>query len=262
MKPIVIYVTLFWSLAFAGASFADKPDLPEVDRVLTAFEKLVRSATNGDWQSVAAARKELAALGQKAVLKVTEVARSHGEARVRRDCYELLTDEFAKNERAVDTVIEHGLIDQDLGIRYHCAFLLGDLKVQRADHALRAAFDEATGSDNVLLRQTLAKSLAQLGEADILLTLFAAVTDDSFMSRHVGNIGLKALSGKNLEDFEKYHYGEGAFVSGGNEFRVPLDVITSAEKKAQRFQATTAYFKWLKTERPELYKYATYRRRG
>jgi hypothetical protein len=262
MKPIVIFVTLLWSLAFAGASAADRPDLPEVDPVQTAFDKLVRSATDGDWQSEAAARKELASLGQNAVPKVTEAAQSHGAARVRRACYELLTDAFAKDERAIDTVIQHGLPDQDPGIRYLCAFLLGDLKVHRAEGALRAAFDAATGSDNVLLRYTLAKSLAQLGEADILHTLFDAVTDDSFMSRHVGNIGLKALSGKNLEDFETYHYAEGAFVSGGNEFKMAFDAITLAEKKAERFHAATAYFKWLKAERPELYRYATYRRRG
>jgi HEAT repeat protein len=262
MKPIVIFVTLLWSPTFAGASSAVKPDLPEVDRVQKAFEKLVRCATDADWQSVAAARKAFGSLGQAAVPKLTEAARSHGEARVRRACYELLTNEFAKDERAVDTVIKHGLADQDPGIRYECAFLLGDLKVHRADRALRAALDRETGSDSAFLRQTLAKSLAQLGEADILLTLFAAVTDDSFMSRHVGNIGLKALSGKNLEDFEKYQYAEGDCCISGFEFKMPIDAITFAEKKAQRFRAATAYFKWLKSEHPELYKYATYRRRG
>ena len=30
--------------------------------------------------------------------------------------------------------------------------------------------------------------------------------------------------------------------------------------EAHRFQAATSYFKWLKTERPELYMHATYRR--
>jgi hypothetical protein len=82
------------------------------------------------------------------------------------------------------------------------------------------------------------------------------------MSRHVGNIGLKALTGKNLDDFEKYHYAEGAVVLGGFECKGMDDVITLAGKKTQRFQAATAYFKWLKSERPDLYKYATYRRRG
>ena len=193
--------------------------------------------------------------------KVTEAARSHGEARVRRACYELLTSAFAKDERAVDTVIRFGLHDQDPQVRYNCAFLLGDLKVQRADQALRAALKGATGKDDEFFRYTLSKSLAQLGEADVLPTLFAAVSDDSFMARHVGNIGLKGLSGKNLEDFEGYHYAEGAFVIGGMECSSPFDAVTSAEKKAKRFRAATAYFKWLKTERPELYSYATYPRR-
>ncbi len=112
----------------------------------------------------------------------------------------------------------------------------------------------------MFLRQTLAKSLAQLGKADILLTLFIAVSDDSYMSRYVGNIGLKALSGKNLEDFDNYHYAEGDFCISGFEFKMPIDAIACAEKKAQRFQVATAYFKWLKSEHPELYKYATYRR--
>ena len=100
------------------------------------------------------------------------------------------------------------------GCRYQCAFLLGDLKVHRAERALRAALEGATGKDDEFFRYTVSKSLAQLGEADVqvLRNLFAAVSDDSFMSRHIGNIGLKALSGKNLEDFEGYHYAEGAFV--------------------------------------------------
>jgi hypothetical protein len=262
MKPIVIFVALLWSVAFAAAPPADKSDLPAVDPVQTAFDKLVRAAANTDWPSEAAARKELASVGQGAVPKVTEAARSHGEARVRRACYELLTDAFAKDEQALDTVVRYGLHDQDPGIRYHCAFLLGDLKVHRADRALRAALEDATGKDDGFIRYTLSKSLAQLGQADVLPTLFAAVSDDSFMARHVGNIGLKALSGKNLEDFEGYHYAEGAVVSGGKELRLPFDAITYAEKKVRRFQAATAYFKWLKTERPDLYRYVTYRRRG
>jgi len=261
MKPIVTFVALLWSLAFAPVPPADAPDLPGGDPVQAALDGLIRAATGTDWPSESAARKALASLGPEAVPKVAEAARSHGAARVRRACYELLTDAFAKDERAIDTVVRYGLGDRDPGIRYHCAFLLGDLKVQRAEPALRAALKGATGKDDELLRFTLSKSLAQLGQADVLPTLFVAVSGDYFMARHVGNIGLKALSGKNLEDFEGYHYAEGAFVSGGKEASFPVDAITAAEKKAQRFQAATAYFKWLKAERPELYKYVTYRPR-
>jgi hypothetical protein len=262
MKPNVPFAAVLWSLVLAPAPPADKPDQPGGDPVQTALGKLIQTVKGTDWPSELAARKELAALGQAALPKVAETARSHEVVRVRRACYELLTDAFAKDERAVDTVVRYGLDDQDPGIRYHCAFLLGDLKVQRADRALRDALEDATGKDDGFFRYTLSKSLAQLGQADVLPSLFAAVSEDTFMARHIGNIGLKALSGKNLEDFEGYHYAEGTFVSGGKELRGPFDAITSAEKKVQRFQAATAYFKWLKTERPELYRYVTYRLRG
>jgi hypothetical protein len=261
MKPIVTIVALLWTPAFAPVPPAEKPYLPGGDPVQTALGKLVQAATGTDWPSELAARKELTALGQEAVPKVAEAARRHEVVRVRRACYELLTDAFAKDERAVDTVVRYGLHDQDPGIRYHCAFLLGDLKVHRADRALRTALEGATGKDDEFFRYTVSKSLAQLGQADVLPALFAAVSDDSFMTRHVGNIGLKALSGKNLEDFEGYRYAEGAIVIGGLEFASGFDAITCSEKKAQRFQAATAYFRWLKTERPELYSYVTYRQR-
>jgi HEAT repeat protein len=262
MKPIASLMALVSSLVLAAVAFGAKPSPPAADPVQTAFDKLAKAATGTDWPAESAARRELVSLGPQVVPKLTEAARSHGEARVRRACYELLTDAFAKDERSIDTVLRHGLRDQDARIRYHSAFLLGDLNVRRAAPALRTALEGATGKDDELLRYTLAKSLAQLGEADVVKILFAAVSADWFMARHVGNIGLKALSGKSLEDFAGYHYAEGAFVSGGNEFITPLDAVDSAEKKAQRFQAAAAYFKWLKAERPELYRHATYRQRG
>jgi HEAT repeat protein len=261
MKPIIALAALLMSLAFAAAPPPDKPDLPAADRVQRAFDKLVRSATDTDWPSQLAARTELVSLAHEAVPKLTEAARSHSEARVRRSCYELLTTAFVNDERALDTVVRYGLHDKDPQVRYQCTFLVGDLKVHDAKPALRAALKAATGKDDEFTRFTVSKSLAQLGEADVLPSLFAAVSDDSFMARHVGNIGLKALSGKNLEDFGGYHYAEGAIVIGGIESSCPFDAITFAEKKAQRFEAATAYFKWLKSERPELYRYATYTRR-
>jgi hypothetical protein len=44
-------------------------------------------------------------------------------------------------------------------------------------------------------------------------------------------------------------------------FLTPLlrRIVTSPEKKAQRFEAATACFKWLKAERPELYRFAAHR---
>jgi hypothetical protein len=242
-----------------GAVPSDEPVSPPAEPVQAAFDKLVRACVGTDWPAELVARGELTALYPKALPKLIESAQHHEEARVRRSCYQLLTDAYAKDERAIGMAVRRGLGDQDPAVRYHCAFLLGDLKVADAAQDLRVVFEATSGKDNELLRFTLAKSLAQLGQADVLPVLFAAVTDDSFMPRHVGNIGLRALSGRSLEDFEGYHLGEGAFVTGGHELMIPFDAITTAEKKLRRLQATTAYFKWLKTERPELYRHATYR---
>ena len=256
MKRLVPFLSVLAGLSLAAAPPVEKPKPPPPDPVQVAFDKLVHA--DKDWQAAAAASRELAALGQKAVQRVTEEAEDHCDARVRLACYKLLTDAFAKDGWAIEAVIRSGLHDKDPAIRYHCAFLLGDLKIYHSYRALQAVLKDLTGKDDQHLRFTVAKSLAQLGEADVLPILFAAVTDDGFMARHMGNIGLKALSGKNLGDFERYNIGEGATVSGGAEYVTAFDAITTAEKKAKRFQAATAYFKWLKAERPELYKHVTY----
>jgi hypothetical protein len=119
MEQIVTSVALLSSVAFAAALSADTPDVSGVDQVQMALDKLVRAATGADWPSELVAREELASLADDAVPKVTEAARSNGEVRVRRACYELLTSTFAKDERAVDTVVRYGLRDQDPQVRYH-----------------------------------------------------------------------------------------------------------------------------------------------
>lgn len=224
-----------------------------------AFDKFVQAASRTNWPAELEAREALLSLGPVIIPKLTEAAREHGERRVRRSCYDLLTRSFADDERTADTLLRHGLLDQDSGIRYQSAFYLGDLKVQRAEQALRAAFEGATGKDDLFIRFTLAKSLAELGRADVLPVLITAVSDNAYMSRHMGNIGLKALSGKSLEDFEGYVYGEGAYVSGGNELQMQVNALTAIERKARRFRAAEAYIKWLKAERPELYSSVNYR---
>jgi hypothetical protein len=257
MAPMAALV-LLWGSSLVEATPDDQSVTTPPDPVQSALSELVRACVGTDWPAESAARQKLVALGPKALPKLIESAQHHEEARVRRSCYQLLTDAYAQDERAIGMAVRRGLGDRYPAVRYHCAFLLGDLKVADAAQDLRVAFEGTAGKDNVLLRFTLAKSLAQLGQVDMLPILFAAVTDDSFMPRHVGNIGLKALSGRSLEDFEGYHLGEGASVIGGHEMMIPFDAVTIAERKLRRLQATTAYFRWLKAERPELYRHATY----
>jgi len=262
MRPSILSVTLFWVLTFADTSLAGETLPRSADAVQAAFDRFVQVASRTNWPAELEAREALVFVGPVIIPKLTEAARDHRESRVRRSCYDLLTRSFADDERTADTLLRHGLLDQDSEIRYQSAFYLGDLKVQRAEQALRAAFDGATGKDDMFIRFTLAKSLAQLGQADVLPVLIAAISDDAYMPRHIGNIGLKALSGKCLEDFGGYVYAEGAFVIGGAEFSTPVDALTAMEKKSRRFRAAEAYLQWLKAERPELYSSVNYRRKS
>ena len=74
----------------------------------------------------------------------------------------------------------------------------------------------------------------------------------------MANIGIEALSGKDLDDFGEYNYHEGTFVSGGVEYQRAFDAASVSAQKAKRYQALAAYCKWLQAERPELYKHLTY----
>jgi HEAT repeat protein len=259
MKPSILLAAICLSLALTSVSLAEDNPPPAADAVQAAFDKLVQASTHTNWPSELEAREELVSLGPVVVPKLTEAARGHIEWRVRRSCYEVLTRSFAEDERTADTLLRYGLLDQDPGIRYQSAFYLGDFKFQRAEQALRAALERANGKDDQFIRFTLAKSLAQLGKADVLPVLIAAVSENDYMHRYIGNIGLKALSGKNLEDFEGYAYAEGSYVIGGMELTTPVDALTAVERKSGRFQAAKAYLIWLKTERPELYSILNYR---
>lgn len=262
MKSSILTMALLWDLALPAISLAEDHPPYSADAVQTAFDKLVRAVTDTNWPSEYDARKELVSLGPAVVPKLVEAARGHSEWPVRRSSYEILGASFANDERTLDVLFQNGLTDQAETIRYHCAFLLGDLKVQRAEQALRAAFENASFNNDLLMRYSVAKSLAQLGKADVLPVLIAAVSADSYMFRHMGNVGLKALSGKNLVDFGGYQYGEGAAIAGGAELMMPVAALTSVERKAGRFQAATAYLRWLKAERPDLYRSVDYRPRS
>jgi HEAT repeat protein len=260
--PFISVATLVAVLAASASAQPEDDPKPGsepavADPVRAAFEQLEKACKDKDWRAEDAASKALAAIGDPAVQAVMNGAEDHLDARVRRACYSLLTDRFRDNPWAIQTVIRNGLSDEDGMIRYECAFRLGELKVYQSHRELRKVMEQARAPEALFLRYAAAKSLAQLGEADILRTLFEAVTNDAYMPRSMGNAGLKALSGKNLEDFDGYHFGEGAFVSGGKEAASAFDAVSVAEKKAGRFQAATSYFKWLQKERPDLYKHLT-----
>jgi HEAT repeat protein len=259
MRSFILSITLLWSVSLAAESSAGENPCPSGDAVQAAFDRFVEAASRTNGPAALDARDALVSLGPEVVPKLTEAAREHGEPRVRRSCYELLTRSFADDERTVDALIRHGMLDENPGIRYYSAGSLGELRAQQAEPALRAALERANEKQDPI-RFTLAEALARHGKADVLPVLIDAVSDEAYAWRHLGNAGLKRLTGKSLEDFDAYDCREGAYMSGGT-FSMRLDALTSAERKAARYLAATAYLKWLKVERPELYSSVNYRPR-
>ena len=102
------------------------------------------------------------------------------------------------------------------------------------------------------IRYACAKSLAELGKQDVIVTLYDGLGNDRYMPRHLCNMGIKALTGRDLNEFN-YNYGEGAMVSGGVEYRFARRPILDAENKASRFRAIAEYCGWLRDEKPEVY---------
>jgi hypothetical protein len=249
------YISLLGAglVAFVTCGFQSPDGAPasKHERADAAFARLVTA--DDDRRAAHAAAEELGTLGDAAFSLVHRAADDHEKERVREACYELLTTVFAENEPAWETAANSGLSDASDRIRYMCAFRLGEHRVHAAHRRLRIVLDDPASEE--YLRFAAAKSLAELGEADVLPMLYDMITSDWCMPRMMGNLGLQGLTGKMLNDFENYHYSEGAFVSGGVEARSGFDAVEHAERTANRYSAVAAYFRWLQAERPELYKH-------
>jgi HEAT repeat protein len=259
MRSSSLLAAVYWGMALSTMSGVEDGVSPSVDTVQSAFDRFVEAASQNDTLAELKAREALVSLGPHVVPKLTKAAQGHIKPHVRRSCYELLTRSFADDERTADALIRHGMLDENPGIRYFCAASLGDLRAQQAVPALRAALERANEKGDPI-RFTLAAALAQHGKTDVLPVLIDAVSDEAYAWRNLGNARLKELSGKSLEDFDAYDCREGAYTSGGT-FSMPLDALTSAERKAARFRAAAAYLKWLRAECPELYSSVNYRPR-
>jgi hypothetical protein len=226
----------------------EKPSQPATPH--EAFARLEAAKNSRDRDAAAG---ELAAMGEQAILPVHQGAKKHDNIEVRRACYRLLSEPLHKHQWAGETMARYGLHDKDPQIQYLCAFSLGTHKVYEAHRKLRMVMDDKSADHDARLAAT--KSLAELGEPDVMGRFFEPLSSDRYMDRYMANIGLKALSGKDLSDFENYDYGEGAFVSGGIEAVRDRNVEGVAEVRARRYLAIAAYAKWLRENRPELYKH-------
>ena len=200
MRSFILSITLLWSVSPTVVSLADDTPRPSGDAVQVAFDKFVNVASRTNEPAELEARETLVSLGPVVVPKLTEAARGHGEPRVRRSCYELLTRSFADDERKADALIRHGLVDENPGIRYFSAASLGELRAEQAEPALRAALEEANRKRDPI-RFTLAVALTRLGKTDVLPVLIDAISDDAYAWRDTGNAGLKSADWQKSRGF-------------------------------------------------------------
>lgn len=218
-------------------------------QAVDAVQRLINAK---DWRQARGIQKELVAIGEAAVSPITKQAKKNENADVRLRCYELLTEHFAAS--AEEAIAHDGLMDESEAVRYHCAWHAGDLKLYGAHRRLRGLMEDSKQPAHV--RHAATKSLAELGEPNVIGRLVAMMESDSYMPRYMGNVGAKALTGKDLNEFNGYDYSEGAFVSGGIEMMMmnvhPADYH---EKIAKRHGAIAAYCKWLEQEQPAIFKH-------
>jgi hypothetical protein len=249
---IAVIVLGFAPCAVASV-FGDEEEttpVPAAANPATLFDKLANAK---GWRERDAAASELGSLGDRALNTIVRGASNNEDAEVRKACYELLSKQFINHRWAGETMATTGLLDSDQEIRYICAFDLGTKKIYAAHRRLRTLMNDKSASDRA--RLAAAKSLAELGEPDVMPRLYRALSSDHYMDRYMANIGIKALSGKDLNDFNGYEYGEGAFVSGGVETLHDEAPEDTAEKLAKRYMAIASFCKWLREQHPELYKH-------
>ncbi len=221
----------------------------DVSGVKAAFAALENAS---DWRQRRDAANRLGEIGQPALSVIRRGAKRHADDDVRDQCYSLLINHFVDDEQARETIYQHGLSDASTRIRYTCAFSLGEHKVFGAHRRLRLLMEDS--EQDQLTRLAAAKSLAQLGEPDAMLFLYDGLGSDYYMSRYISNMGIKAISGKDLNDFG-HDFSEGAFVSGGTELRRARRPVEDNEVRSSRYRAIADYFRWLRDDRPELFKH-------
>jgi hypothetical protein len=111
MRSSSLFAAIFWGLALFGRSGAEDNATPPADAVQASFDRFVQAARRTNWPAELGAREALLSLGPVIIPKLTDAAREHGESRVRRSCYDLLTRSFASDERTANTLLRYGLVD-------------------------------------------------------------------------------------------------------------------------------------------------------
>lgn len=237
---------------FVHAAEDKKAATKKTESAITAqalFQKIVDTK---NWPEQKAAADQLKLLGKPALDVILKVARSEKDPYIREIGFRLLYEKFMSEESAVNTIIKSGLKDSDSTIKYNCALYLGEKKIERASDDLKQLMIKSSRDSWEFM--AAAKSLAELGDKSIARQLYFGLTSDWALMRQMASQGFKALVGKEVTDFGGYDWKEGAYFSGGGEWRTAIDTCQDSKNKAARYTAISSLCEWIKKERPDVYK--------
>lgn len=147
-----------------------------------AADAVKRLIDADNWRDVAAIQREFKECGNEAVHPLSRQAKRHEDDAVRLRCYEVLTKYSGKESE--ETIAHDGLSDESDKVRYHCAWYVGDLKIYGGHRRLRWLMEDEKQPENV--RNAATKSLAQLGEGDVICRLIEMLQNDRYMPRYMG----------------------------------------------------------------------------
>ncbi len=240
---LLAFLFVLLALTVGASSFAPPQSGGEVER---AYRELLAA---NHWRTRNAARDRLIELGESA-LDTVLIGTEDRNQDVRATCHEILRGNFPTHERAVEAFIR-ALSDTNRGyVAYPSAFHLGEYKIEAGREALQACL--AATTDDPRTHYAAAKSLGELGDKSVVVTLWNGLGSEDAYTRYLSNLGMQALAGKDLSEFEYEGAWEGAFVSGPVVARTQGQPIQKAQKRADRWQAIVRFTQWLEAEKPEL----------
>ncbi|MEE8467487.1 MAG: hypothetical protein V3T22_03485 [Planctomycetota bacterium] len=239
-------VPLSFLLACAVGARSIAPAPPQ-DDAQAAFASLVEAS---HWRVRNAARDRLIELGDEALQTVLTGTR-HESDDVRAICHEILRGQYATDPRAIEVFVR-GLDDSNRGyVAYPAAFHLGEHKIEAGRAGLRICL--AAEETDRRTRYAASKSLGELGEKEVMVTLWRGLGSEDPYTRYLSNLGAKGLTGKDLTDFDYEGPWEIESNLGGFVRYVQGHPILKARWRVQRWQAVLDFTQWLKGEHPVLF---------
>ena len=235
--------------AMLAMQWADLPEdvrdmIAQIERGIDADSLELRYQAKTAWE-------KLLQRGDPGVMVFIWLSRNSEHRILRSSSTRALCGSFASHPQAKEFILTEGLHSYQSDARFTCLYCVGECRWGEARDVLFDQMQDRQGED--LHRFAAAKSLAQFGDIRSLPTLVEAALHKSYYPRHCGNVGLAALTGKSLNDFD-YQDQEGSSLLWGVVIHNGrFDAVKELETRIARYTACRDYLQWLRNERPELY---------